>query len=79
MKHPFDVHVGAKLRQCRCLAGLSHQQLGDILGIEAREIRGYENGTCRIGPSLMRDIVVMTGVSASFFFEGLASALSEAA
>jgi hypothetical protein len=36
-------------------------------------------GDAGIGPSLMRDIVVMTGVPASFFFKGLASALSEAA
>ena len=79
MKHPFDVHVGSKLRQCRCLAGMSHQQLGDTLGIKAHEIQEYETGVCRIGPSLMRNIVVVMGVPASFFFEGLASALSEAA
>ena len=58
---------------------MSHHQLGDTLGIKAKEIRDYESGECRIGPSLMRNIVVVMGVPASFFFEGLASALSEAA
>ena len=79
MKHPFDVHVGSKLRQCRCLAGISQQQLGDTLGIDAKQIQNYETGECRISPNLMRDIVATMGVPASFFFEGLVSALSEAA
>jgi transcriptional regulator with XRE-family HTH domain len=79
MKHPFDVHVGSKLSQCRCSMGMSRQQLGDMLGASAEQIQRYENGACRINPNVMRDIVVGMEAPASFFFEGLVSALSEAA
>ena len=59
--------------------GMSRQQLGDMLGASAEQIQRYENGACRSNPNVMRDIVVGMEVPASFFFEGLVSALSEAA
>jgi transcriptional regulator with XRE-family HTH domain len=79
MKHPFDVHVGGRLRHCRCLAGMTQQQLGDELGITAQEVQNYEVGASQISASHMRDIVVAMEVPASFFYEGLALALGEAA
>jgi transcriptional regulator with XRE-family HTH domain len=59
--------------------GMSRQQLGGMLGVCAEQIQRYETGACRIDPNVMRDIVVGMGVPASFFFEGLVGALSEAA
>ena len=44
MKHPFDVHIGGKLRHCRCMAGMTQQQLGEKLGLKAQQIRNYEAG-----------------------------------
>jgi transcriptional regulator with XRE-family HTH domain len=79
MKHPFDVHVGSKLRQCRCVAGISRQQLGDKLGIKALKIQKLETGANHIDPNLMRKIVAALDVPASIFFEGLADALSDTA
>ncbi len=79
MKHPFDVHVGSKLRQCRCVAGISRQQLGDKLGIKAQKIQKLETGANHIDPNLMRKIVAAMDVPASIFFEGLADALSDSA
>jgi len=79
MKHPFDVHVGSRLGQCRCRAGISQEQLGDALGIKAEQIQKYESGDDRITPDLMRNCVAVMGVPPSFFFEGLVSALSDAA
>ncbi len=79
MKHPFDVHVGWRLRHHRCLAGMTQQQLGDELGITAQQIQNYETGVDRIGYSVMWGITVAMEVPASFFFEGLARALGDAA
>ncbi len=79
MKHPFDVHVGGRLRHCRCLAGMTQQQLGAELGITAQQIQDYETGANRIGYSHMWDITAAMEVPASFFFEGLVRALSDAA
>ena len=77
MKHPFDVHVGGRLRQCRCLAGLTQQQLGDKLGIEAQQIEIYETGASRISASVMRSIAAAREAPVPFFFVGLACALSQ--
>ncbi len=79
MKHPFDVHVGWRLRHYRCLAGMTQQQLGDELGITAQQIENYETGAKRIGYSVMWDITAALDVPAVFFFEGLARALHDAA
>ena len=79
MKHPFDVHVGMRLRHCRCLAGMTQQQLGDELGITAQQIQNYETGAKRIGYNVMWDLTAAMEVPASLFFEGLARALGDAA
>ncbi len=79
MKHPFDVHVGGRLRQCRCLAGMTQQQLGDKLGIKAQQIQNYETGATGISANHMRDIAAAMEVPVSFFFEGLARSLGNAA
>ncbi len=79
MKHPFDVHVGGRLSHCRCLAGMTQQQLGAELGITAQQIQNYETGANGISASHMRDIAAAIEVPVSFFFEGLARALGDAA
>lgn len=78
MKHPFDVHVGAKLRDCRCLAGMTRAQLGARLGVHPRRIRDFEAGEDRISSGLLRDIVAEMSVPAAFFFEGLPGVLAAA-
>jgi len=76
MKHPFDVHVGAKLRDCRCSAGMTRAQLGARLGVNPQRIRKFEAGEDRISSNLLRDIVTEMAVPAAYFFEGLAGALA---
>lgn len=78
MKHPFDVHVGARLRQCRRAAGMSREELGARIGVEERKLRRFEKGEDRIDPNLLREVVQVAGVSPAFFFEGLAEALGNA-
>ncbi len=58
---------------------MTQQQLGDELGITAQQIENYETGESRIGYSVMWDITTAMEVPASFFFEGLARALNDAA
>jgi transcriptional regulator with XRE-family HTH domain len=79
MKHPFDVHVGAKLGQCRTSARMSRQQLGARLGVDAQKIRDFETGDAPISPGLMRNIVAELNVPPAYFFSGLAEALKGAA
>ena len=79
MKHPFDVHVGERLRLCRRSAGMTRQELGARLGVDAREIREFERGEDRINSGLLRTLSAVTGVPPAFFFDGLADALGNAA
>jgi transcriptional regulator with XRE-family HTH domain len=79
MKHPFDVHVGGRLRQRRWMVGMTQRQLGDKLGIKAQQIENYETGANGISASHMRNIAAAMEVPVSFFFEGLARALGDAA
>ncbi len=79
MKHPFDVHVGGRLRHCRRLVGMTQQQLGEKTGITIPQIQKYETGANRISASLMRNIVAAMEVPASFFFVGIARALNSVA
>jgi transcriptional regulator with XRE-family HTH domain len=61
------------------LAGITQQQLGDKLGIKAEQIQNYETGATGISANHMRDIAATMEVPVSFFFEGLARALGDAA
>lgn len=79
MKHPFDVHVGARLKLCRRSAGLSREELGGRLGIGVRQLQSMEEGEDRIDSGVLREVVAVSGVSPTFFFEGLAEALGRAA
>ncbi len=71
MKHSVDVHVGERVRQRRCLVGLTLQELGDSVGIKFQQIQKYETGANRISASRMWDIAAVMEVPVSFFFEGL--------
>ena len=71
MKHSVDVHVGQRVRQLRCLAGISMQELGDRVGIRFQQIQKYEAGTNRISASRMWEIAAAMEVPVSYFFEGL--------
>ncbi len=71
MAHPVDLHVGQRIRQRRCMAGMTMQQLGDRVGIKFQQIQRYETGTNRVSASRIWDIAATMEVPVSFFFEGL--------
>ena len=71
MKHPIDVHVGQRIRQRRCLAGMTLRELGQRVGIKFQQIQNYETGANRISASRMWDIAAALEVPISFLFEGL--------
>jgi len=71
MKHPVDVHVGARLRHRRWLIGMTQQQLAGSVGIKFQQIQKYESGANRISASRLWDIAKALEVPISFFFDGL--------
>jgi transcriptional regulator with XRE-family HTH domain len=58
---------------------MTQQQLGDKAGIKYQQIQDYETGANGISASHMRNIAAAMEVPVSFFFEGLARALGDAA
>jgi transcriptional regulator with XRE-family HTH domain len=53
---PFDVAVGARIKQVRKAAGLSQTELGEALGISFQQIQKYERGVNRVSASALRKI-----------------------
>ena len=71
LKHPVDVHVGQRLRQRRWLAGMTQQQLAEMVGIRFQQIQKYETGMNRVSASRLWEIGCALEVPVAYFFEGL--------
>jgi len=69
--NPIDVHVGARLRQCRTLMGLSQEKLGEAVGITFQQLQKYERGANRISASRLFNLSQVLGVSVSSFFDDI--------
>ncbi|MCQ8185911.1 helix-turn-helix domain-containing protein [Parvularcula maris] len=71
MPHQVDLHVGQRLRQRRCLLGMTQQKLADAVGIKFQQIQKYESGANRISASRLWVIARSLEVPVSYFFEGM--------
>lgn len=69
--NPIDVHVGARLKMRRMIAGLSQEKLGEHLGLTFQQVQKYEKGTNRIGASRLLEIARVLETPISYFYEGL--------
>jgi hypothetical protein len=71
---PFDRAVAASVGRCitlrRTLCGLSQQQLGVRLGIDAAEVDAYEQGEQRITVRLLLDTARHLRAHPTLFFRG---------
>ena len=76
--HPIDVHVGAKVREKRILAGLTQAKLGEPLDLSFQQVQKYEKGINRIGASRLFEIARVLNVSLAELFEGLEVPTGEA-
>lgn len=71
MPHKVDIHVGKRIRQRRWLAGVTQQQLAEVVGIKFQQIQKYETGANRVSASRLWDIADALNVSVAYFFEGM--------
>ncbi len=71
MKHPVDIYVGKRIRQCRWLVGTTQQHLADQVGIKFQQIQKYETGMNRVSASRLWDIAHALRVDVAFFFADL--------
>ncbi len=71
MAHPIDLHVGQRLRQRRCLLGLTQQRLAAAVGIKFQQIQKYESGANRVSASRLWALAQALDTPVSYFFENL--------
>ena len=69
--HPIDVHVGARIRMNRALAGFNQTELAKRVGVTFQSIQKYERGTNRVSASRLQQIADVLRVPVSSFFEGM--------
>ncbi len=68
--HPFDVHVGANVRQRRRQLGMSQDTLAKAVDITFQQVQKYERGATRISASRLYDMARVLGVSVGFLCRG---------
>lgn len=64
--HPTDVHVGARLRMRRILAGVSQERLAVALGVTFQQVQKYEKGANRVSASRLQQIGDVLGLRGHF-------------
>ncbi|WP_343699635.1 helix-turn-helix transcriptional regulator [Caulobacter sp.] len=70
--NPIDLHVGARVRTRRKVAGVSQEQLASALKLTFQQIQKYERGANRISASKLYEIAAFLKAPIAYFFEGLA-------
>ena len=74
--HPVDIHAGKRLRELRCLAGLTQTALADSVHLTFQQIQKYEAGTNRMAASRLWDFAGVFKAPVESFFPTQAGALS---
>ena len=74
--NPVDVHVGARVRLCRTLLGMSQEKLGEAIGVSFQQVQRYERGANIIRASRMFDLSRVLDVPVGFFFDEMSAAVA---
>ncbi len=77
--NPIDLHVGARVRTRRKVAGVSQEQLAAGLKLTFQQVQKYERGANRISASKLYETAGVLKVPIAYFFEGLADPVDCAA
>ncbi len=70
-RDPVDVHVGARIRLCRRLLGMSQGKLGKAIGVTDQQVQNCETGANRVSASRLWQLATMLCVPVSFFFDDM--------
>ena len=65
---PFDVKLGAKVRDLRTARSLTQAGLAEKSGVTFQQIQKYERGVNRIAVARLQQIADALGVSPAYFF-----------
>lgn len=76
MAHPYDIHVGTKIRRLRKARDMSQQALAEKLGVRFQQVQKYETGANRISASKLIIAAQVFETDLNYFAEGLDDAPS---
>jgi transcriptional regulator with XRE-family HTH domain len=68
--HPFDLHVGSRVRQRRRQLGMSQDTLARAVNITFQQVQKYERGATRISASRLYDMARVLGVTVGYLCQG---------
>lgn len=69
--HPFDVHVGKRIRMRRLFLDMTQGDLAKAVGLTFQQVQKYEQGHNRVSASRLSAMADILRVPVSFFFDGL--------
>jgi transcriptional regulator with XRE-family HTH domain len=67
--HPFDVHVGKRLRMRRSLLGVTQEKLASAVGLTFQQVQKYERGANRISCSRLYEFSQALETTLDYFFQ----------
>lgn len=79
LPHPIDIHVGARLRLRRSLAGLSQTELAAAIDVTFQQLRKYECGNNRISASKLHGLACALNTPVDWLFDRYVDAEAAAA
>lgn len=68
--HPFDLHVGSRVRLRRRHMGMSQDTLAKAVNITFQQVQKYERGATRISASRLYDMARVLGVTVGYLCDG---------
>ena len=70
----IDAHVATRIRKRRLVLGLTQRQLGNAIGVTARQVYKYEQGLNRVSVGTLYAIAQALDVSVTYLFKGIGEA-----
>lgn len=65
------VEIGQRIKSFRVKAGLTQEQLAELINLSPQQIQKYESGGSRLNTDKLQELGVILNVSIFDFFEGL--------
>lgn len=72
-----DDHIGRKLYEARCMAGMSQTDLGEKIGVTFQQVQKYEKGDNRISAGRLSDAAACLNQPITFFYDGISGPATE--
>jgi transcriptional regulator with XRE-family HTH domain len=67
-RNPIDAHVGSRVFLMRNILGITRELLSEELGVSVQRLEKYEDGSRRIGATMLLKIAAYLRTPPSFFF-----------